>query len=102
MCHSCSKSRQAPVVECEPEKQRYEKPKAQEREEATMTNVEGHQQQATKRMRGDGSIYRRGATWWVCYYVDGKQQRESTKTSDEETARKYLRRKLKEAHAHEL
>jgi integrase len=59
-------------------------------------------QQTTKRMRGDGSIYRRGATFWICVYVDGRQQRESAKTGDEATALKYLRNRLKEVHAHEL
>jgi len=39
---------------------------------------------------------------WVEFYVDGKKQRESAKTNDEETAQKYLRRRLKEVHAHEL
>jgi integrase len=53
-------------------------------------------------MRGDGMIYQRGSTWWLAFYVDGKLQRESAKTSDEEKARKVLRAKLKEVHAHEL
>ena len=53
-------------------------------------------------MRGDGRIFKRGMTWWMSFYVDGKEQRESTKTNDEERARKYLRAKLKEVHAHEL
>jgi integrase len=52
-------------------------------------------------MRGDGNLYKRGETWWIAYYVDGKQQRESAKTNDEEKARKVLRAKLKEVHAHE-
>jgi len=66
-----------------------------------MKNSEG-EQQAAKRERGDGSLYRRGSTWWICVYVDGKQQRESAKTGDEATARKYLKHRLKEVHAHEL
>ena len=53
-------------------------------------------------MRGDGRIFKRGETWWIALYVDGREQRESAKTSNEETAQKYLRRKLKEVHAHEL
>jgi len=56
----------------------------------------------TKRMRGDGSLYRRGSTWWICVYANGKQIRESTQTSDEEKALKHLRSKLKEVHAFEL
>jgi integrase len=53
-------------------------------------------------MRGDGRIFKRGETWWMSFYVDGREQRESTKTSDEEKAGKILRAKLKEVHAHEL
>ena len=53
-------------------------------------------------MRGDGRTFKRGETWWVAFYVDGREQRESAKTKDEATAEKYLRRKLKEVHAHEL
>ena len=53
-------------------------------------------------MRGDGRIFKRSERWWVAFYVDGREQRESAKTSDEGTANKYLRNKLKEVHAHEL
>lgn len=53
-------------------------------------------------MRGDGRIYKRGGTYWIGFYVDGREQRESAKTTDEEKARKTLRAKLKEVHAHEL
>jgi integrase len=53
-------------------------------------------------MRGDGRIFKRGETWWVSFYVDGKEQRETAKTGDESRAEKYLRAKLKEVHAHEL
>ena len=56
----------------------------------------------TRRARGEGSLYRRGATWWVCVYANGKQIRESTQTGDEEKAKKYLRHKLKEVGAFEL
>src|SRR4051794_8632695 len=53
-------------------------------------------------MRGDGRIFKRGDKWWVAFYVDGREQRESAKTRNEEAAQKYLRKKLKEVHAHEL
>jgi integrase len=53
-------------------------------------------------MRGDGRIFLRGSTWWAAFYVDGRQQRESTKKSDREQAEKYLHKRLKEVHAHEL
>jgi integrase len=52
-------------------------------------------------MRGDGRIFKRGETWWMSFYVDGREQRESAKTNAEK-ARKTLRAKLKEVHAHEL
>jgi integrase len=53
-------------------------------------------------MRGDGRIFKRGRGWWIAFYVDGREQRESAKTSNENAAQKYLRKKLKEVHAHEL
>src|SRR4051812_18222992 len=53
-------------------------------------------------MRGDGRTFKRGEAWWIAFYVDGREQRESAKTKDEAAAQKYLRRKLKEVHAHEL
>jgi len=53
-------------------------------------------------MRGDGRIFKRGEIWWMSIYVDGREQRESTKSNDEDKARKTLRSKLKEVHAHEL
>ena len=52
-------------------------------------------------MRGDGRIYLRGAAWWCCYYLRGKQFRESTGTTDEKQAWKFLRDRLKEVHADE-
>ena len=53
-------------------------------------------------MRGDGRIFKRGGTWWIAFYVDGREQRESAKTDNEGAAQKYLHKKLKEVHAHEL
>jgi integrase len=53
-------------------------------------------------MRGDGRTFKRRDTWWIAIYVDGREHRESAKTRDEGAAQKYLRRKLKEVHAHEL
>lgn len=67
-----------------------------------MKNAEGDQQQTTRRARGEGSLYQRGSTWWICVYANGKQIRESTQTGDEERAKKYLRHKLKEVGALEL
>jgi integrase len=53
-------------------------------------------------MRGDGRVFLRGSTWWAAFYVDSRQQRESTKKTDREQAEKYLHKRLKEVHAHEL
>jgi integrase len=54
------------------------------------------------KLRGDGRTFARGPKWWIAFYVDGKEQRESAKTTDPEKAEKYLRRRLKEVHAHEF
>lgn len=39
---------------------------------------------------GSGSVYKRGKTWWITYYVDGKQVWESAKTKDRAEARRIL------------
>lgn len=52
--------------------------------------------------RGDGRIYQRGQILWVCYYLRGKQFRESTQTNDPKAADKFLRKRLKEVHADEI
>jgi Phage integrase family len=54
------------------------------------------------RQRGDGRIFPRGRTLWCGFSVDGVEHRESTKTNDPVKAKKYLRARLKEVHAHEL
>jgi len=43
---------------------------------------------------GSGSLYRRGQTWWVTYYVNGKQIWESAKTKDRAEARRILQTKI--------
>ncbi|MGC2769542.1 MAG: tyrosine-type recombinase/integrase [Candidatus Acidiferrum sp.] len=55
-----------------------------------------------RRSRGDGRIFQRGRTWWVQFYVDGRQHRESAQTADRKKADQYLRNRLKEVHAHVL
>lgn len=47
-------------------------------------------------MRGDGSIYQRGAVYWIAYSFRGRVFRESAHTSDEKTAGKLLRQRLKQ------
>lgn len=46
-------------------------------------------------MRGDGSFYLRGQTYWIRYSWHGKEFRESAKTGDEKKAAKFLQRRLK-------
>ena len=54
------------------------------------------------KLRGDGRTFARGPNWWIAFYVDGKEQRESAKTTDPQRAEKYLRRRLIELRVHEL
>lgn len=35
-----------------------------------------------KYKHGSGSVYKRGKTWWITYYHNGKQVWESAKTKD--------------------
>jgi integrase len=46
--------------------------------------------------RGRGSLYKQPKSpyWWVSYYVDGHQVRESTKTDNKKKAQKYLSEKV--------
>jgi hypothetical protein len=53
-------------------------------------------------MRGDGRLFLRGHRWWLAFYKDGKEMRESTGTDDAKQAEKYQQRRLKELAAHEL
>ena len=46
---------------------------------------------------GMGTLYRRGGTWWIQYFLDGKRIRESAKTTEEKQARLFLKRRLGEA-----
>jgi len=47
---------------------------------------------ATER-RDFGHLYRRGDTWWIRYSVGGKRYRESTRSSSEREAEKFLARR---------
>src|SRR5262245_33041982 len=46
-------------------------------------------------MRGQGSVYLRGKTYWIRYAWHGKEYRESAETDNEGTARKLLRARLR-------
>jgi integrase len=41
-------------------------------------------------MRGDGRLFKRGDIFWVAYSLDGKEHRESAKTTDEKEALKFF------------
>lgn len=49
---------------------------------------------ATTPDRGDGRLYREKGSrfWWMAYYVNGKEVRQSSKETDEKKARKVLKR----------
>ncbi|SRR5713101_631305 len=47
-----------------------------------------------KYKHGSGSVYQRGRTWWVTYYVNGKQVWESAKTKARAEARRILQAKM--------
>jgi integrase len=40
-----------------------------------------------------GSLYRRGAVWWIKYYVDGRPVRESTGYTKEKAARREMKKR---------
>src|SRR2546428_9653036 len=47
-----------------------------------------------KYKHGSGSVYKRGKTWWLTYYANGRQVWESAKTKDKAEARKLLQAKI--------
>jgi len=47
-------------------------------------------------MRGDGRVFLRGRIYWIEYSWRGKAYRESAETTDETTARKLLKQRLKD------
>jgi integrase len=46
-----------------------------------------------KKEKAMGSLYKRGGTWWVKYYRNGKAYRESAKSGKEAHARRLLKRR---------
>lgn len=54
-----------------------------------------------RRVYGDGRVYQQKGSpyWWISYYVDGKEYRESSKERDKDKALLKLREKMKEVHA---
>jgi integrase len=53
-------------------------------------------------MRGDGRIFKRGATYWCAYSLNGKECRESCGTSEEKKAQKYLQDRRNELGADKI
>jgi integrase len=49
--------------------------------------------------RGDGRVFLRGTTYWCAYNLRGVEHRESTGTSDEKQAGKFLKARLREVGA---
>ncbi|HZS60312.1 MAG TPA: hypothetical protein VFA43_13640 [Gemmatimonadaceae bacterium] len=53
---------------------------------------------ATKTVRGMGRTLLRGDVWWISYYFNGKEVRESSKSRNETNARRLLKKRLQEIH----
>jgi integrase len=52
-----------------------------------------------RRERGTGRIWQMGERWWIQYYSNGRQIRESSGSETKEVAKRLLRRRLGEAEA---
>ena len=50
-------------------------------------------------MKGDGRVFKRGEVWWVAYYNDGREHRESSKSRDRREAVRLLRQRVGEVSA---
>ena len=47
-------------------------------------------------MKGDGRVFQRGGTWWVAYYNDGRECRESSRSRSRKEAVRLLRQRVGE------
>ena len=47
-------------------------------------------------MKGDGRPFKRGQIWWVAYYHEGREYRESSKSQDRKDAARLLRQRVGE------
>lgn len=58
--------------------------------------------------KGDGSIFKRGNSYWVSYYLNGQQQREAAKgrdgknTDDPQVAERFLKAIIKRVHGDQV
>ena len=50
-------------------------------------------------MRGNGRVYRRDRLWWIAYYCNGREYRESSRSQDRKRALNFLRRRVGEVAA---
>ncbi len=50
-------------------------------------------------MKGDGRVFRRGELWWVAYYHEGREYRESSKSRERKEAVRLLRQRVGEVSA---
>jgi integrase len=46
----------------------------------------------------DGGVFSRGGIWWIAYYVNGQEHRESARSDRESDARRLLKDRLKQIH----
>ena len=50
-------------------------------------------------MRGNGRVFQRGQVWWIAYYDNGREHRESSGSGDRKEAVRLLRQRLGEVAA---
>ena len=47
-------------------------------------------------MRGMGRVFKRGSVYWISYYHQGKEFRESSESDNESAAKKLLKKRIGE------
>lgn len=47
-------------------------------------------------MRGNGRVFQRGQVWWIAYYDNGREHRESSNSRERRDAVRMLRQRLGE------
>jgi integrase len=75
-----------PTVEAIAAVPRTKRASADRREQSAETDTPLRDSEASSnrvRVPGMGSLLLRGKTWWACYYVNGKEHRESARQPDE-------------------
>lgn len=55
-------------------------------------------EQTRRALRGSGRIFKRGGIWWVAYYINGTERRESSKSANEPDAKRLLKNRMKQIH----